>query len=171
MNLKSDFFLKTTEKLVDKSSDFGVDLVVCGGLAVHILSNFLKRDSPRPWNHKDIDFIVPLSQFSKAIAFFKSLGYTKVFVPHRKARLTKNHVRFGTNVNNIKILVDVYGEPKISIIRIKQNNNEIPLLSPRIELENWKDRKKREGSKSSINLSIEFLKFVIEKNLFEEELT
>ena len=169
MSSKSDFLLKTTLELVDKSSDFGVDLVVCGGLAVHILSNFLKRDSPRPWNHKDIDFIVPLSQFSKAIAFFKSLGYTKVFVPHKKARLTKNHVRFGNKVNDTKILVDLYGEPKISIIKIKQNNIEIPLLFPRIELENWEDRKEREGSKPSINLSIEFLKSVIKKDLFEEE--
>ena len=169
MSSKSDFLLKTAKELVHKASDFEVDLVICGGLAVHMLSNFLKRDSPRPWNHKDIDFIVPLSQFSKAIAFFKSLGYTKVFVPHKKARLTKNHVRFGNEVNNTKILVDLYGEPKISIIKIKQNNIEIPLVSPRIELENWEDRKQRVGSKPSINLSIEFLKRVIEKNIFEEE--
>lgn len=169
MNSKSDFLLETMEKLVCKSSDFGVDLVICGGLVIHILSDVLKRDSPRPWNHKDIDFVVPLPQFSKAIPFFKSLGYIKVFVPYKKRRIVKNHVRFGKNVNNTKILVDIYGTPKVSIIKTKRNNIEFLLLSPRVELENWKDREQREGSKPSIDLSIDFLKCVVAMNLFEEE--
>lgn len=169
MNSKSDFLLETMERLVCKSSDLGVELVICGGLAIHILSDVLKRDSPRPWNHKDIDFVVPLSQFSKAIPFFKSLSYTKVFVPYKKRRIVKNHVRFGKNVNNTKILVDIYATPKVSIIKIKRNNVEFLLLSPRVELENWKDREHREGSKPSINLSIDFLECVVAMNLFEEE--
>ena len=169
MSSKSEFRMKIAEKLVDKSSEFGVRLVICGGIAVHILSNYMKRDSPRPWNHKDIDFIVPLSHFSRAIAYFKTLGFTRVFVAHKKARLTENHVRFGKNVNDVKILVDVYGKAKISIIRIKQNDREISLLSPRIELENWKDRERRLGPKPSIRLSIDFLEDAIKTGSFEEE--
>lgn len=169
MNSKSDFVLETTKKLVDKASDFGLELVVCGGISVHMLSKYLKRDSPRQWNHKDIDFVVPLSQLSRAIAFFKSLGYTKVFVPHKKARVAKNHFRFGNIINNVKILVDIYGKPKMAIVRINQNGIEIPLLSPRIELENWRDRERRVGPRPSIRLSIDFLQSVVERKLFEEE--
>ena len=169
MNSKSEVLVKTTEKLVDKARDFEFELVVCGGIAVHMLLDYLKRNSPRRWNHKDIDFIVPLSQFSRAIAFFKSEGYARVFVPHKKARLTKNHVRFGNIIDKTKVLLDLYGEPKISVVRIKRNDIKIPLLSPRIELENWKDREKRLGPKPSISLSIQFLNYVLSQNLFEEE--
>lgn len=169
MNSKSDVLMKTTEKLIDRAPDFGFELVVCGGLAVHMLSDFLRRASPRPWNHKDIDFIVPLSQFSKAIAFFKSLGYARGFVPRKKARLVQNHIRFGNTINETKVLVDLYGESKISVVRIQRNNIKIPLLSPRVELENWKDREKRLGPKPSISLSIKFLNYVASEELFEEE--
>jgi len=166
---KSDLLINIAEKLVGKASSFGLNLVVCGGIAVHLLSKYLKRDSPRQWNHKDIDFVVPLSQFPKTIAFFKSLGYTKVFVPHKKARLAKNHFRFGNIIKNMKVLVDIYGKPEIFIVRIHQNDIEIPLLSPRIELENWKDRERRTGPKPSISLTIDFLQSIVEKKLFDEE--
>lgn len=169
VNSKSDVLMKTTEKLIESAIDFGFELVVCGGIAVHILSDYLKRDSPRPWNHKDIDFIVPLRQFSRAIAFFKSDGYMRVFVPHKKARLTENHIRFGKIIDNTKVLVDLYGEPEISVVKIKRNNIEIPLLSPKIELENWKDREKRLGPKPSISLSIKFLNHIVSEELLEEE--
>lgn len=169
MNSKSDVLMKTTEKLIESATDFGFELVVCGGIAVHMLSDYLKRDSPRPWDHKDIDFIVPLSQFSRAIAFFKSEGYVKVYVPHKKARLTENHVRFGKIVDKRKVLVDLYGEAEISVAKIKRNDIGIPVLSPKIELENWKDRETRIGPKPSISLSIEFLNYVVSEALLEEE--
>ena len=63
-----------------------------------------------------------------------------------------------TEHDHKKILVDLYGQPKITIIRVKQNNVEIPLLSPRIELENWKGRRKRLGPRLSIDLTIGFLR-------------
>lgn len=166
---KSDVLMKTTEKLIERATDFGFELVVCGGIAVHMLSDYLKRDSLRPWNHKDIDFIVPLSQFSRAIAFFKSEDYVRVFVPHKKARLTENHIRFGKIIDDTKVLVDLYGEAEISVARIKRNNIQIPVLSPKIELENWEDREKRIGSKPSISLSIELLNHVVSEALLEEE--
>ena len=157
------------EELVCEATKFGVDLVVCGGIGIRILSNFLGRHSSRSWNHKDIDFIVPLSQLSRAIAYFKTLGYARVFVPHKKARLTENHVRFGNIVNEVKVLVDVYGKAKPQIIRIRRNDLEIQLLSPRIELENWKDRERRVGPKPSIRLSIDFLEDVMKQGSLEEE--
>ena len=83
MATKSDVLLKTSEELIENARLFGVDLIICGGIGVHVLSNVLKRDSPRTWNHKDIDFVVPLSQFQRAIAFFKTIGYSSVFVPHK----------------------------------------------------------------------------------------
>jgi hypothetical protein len=170
MDSKSEFLLKRTEELVNKSSVFQVDLIVCGGLAIHILSDFLGRKSPRPWNHKDIDFIVPLSQFSKTIAFFKSLGYVKIFVPYKKSHLLKNHIRFGNQIDDFKVLVDVYGQPKVVVVKVKHGGFDFPIVSPRIELENWVDRKRRLGSKPSIDLSIEFLKLAVTKNLPEEVL-
>jgi len=169
MTTKSDVLLKTTKEMIESARVFGVDLIICGGIGVHVLSNVLKRDSPRPWNHKDIDFVVPLSQFQRAISFFKTLGYTSVFVPNKKSRLTENHIRFGNQINKTKILVDLYGVPKLAIIKIEQNNNRVLLLSPRIELENWKDRQKRIGSTPSINLTIEFLEHIIDEGLFTEE--
>jgi hypothetical protein len=117
MSQKSDFLLKETEELISKAKTWGVDLVICGGLAIHMLSDFLKRNSPRAWNHKDIDLLVPLSQLSTVIVFFKDLGFVRVFVPYKKTRLTKNHMRFGTTVRGHKVLVDIYGIARIPIVR------------------------------------------------------
>lgn len=165
---KSHFLLQRAEELVNNASDYGVDLIVCGGLAIHMLSDFLGAQSPRPWNHKDIDFIVPLSQLSKAIAFFKNLEYTRVFAPYKKQRLAKNHIRFANIIDEKKILVDLYGQSRVPVVKIERNNSKIMLLSPRIELENWLDRRRRLGSKPSIDLSIELLKNIVNKNLFQE---
>lgn len=169
MDQKSDFLLKKSQEFCLSAKASGTELIVCGGLAIHMLSDFLSRESPRPWNHKDVDFIVPLSQFSKAIVLFKDMGFVKVFVPHKKRRLTKNHMRFGKVVEGEKILVDIYGLPRVPIVKIKRNDAEIALLSPRLELENWIDRGQRLGSKPAIDLSIEFLKSVIDRRLFKEE--
>lgn len=167
---KSDFLLQQAKELVARSSEYGVDLVLCGGLSIHILSDFLCRQSSRPWNHKDVDFLVPLSQFGRAIVFFKSLGYVNVFVPYKKARLMRNHLRFVAEISNVKVLVDLYGLREIPTVRVRHDDFELPLLSPRLELENWIDRKKRLGSKPSIDLSIEFLESAIVRNLAEQML-
>lgn len=133
-----------------------------------MISDHFGRQSPRLWNHKDIDFLIPVSQFSQAIAMFKNLGYVKMFVPYKKARLTENHVRFGSLIDGRKVLVDLYAQNKISTIRITHKNISYLLLSPQKELDNWKDRRKRDGSKPSIDLSIEFLDQVVNKEVFEE---
>jgi hypothetical protein len=168
---KSDFLLQKAKELIARSSEYEVDLVLCGGVSIHILSDFLHRESSRPWNHKDIDFVVPLSQFGKAIIFFKDLGYAKVFTPYKKAHLIRNHTRFGTKVDNAKILVDIYGLHQVPIIRVTNGDLEIPLISPRIELDNWIDRKKRLGGGPSVDLSIEFLRSVTERNFAEQILS
>jgi len=169
MSQKSDFLLERTQNFILRAKAYGIDLVVCGGLAIHMLSDFLGRESVRTWNHKDIDFIVPLSQFSKAIAFFKEIGFVKVFVPYKKRRLTKNHTRLGNVIEGQKILVDIYGLLRIPIVRIERNKTQIALISPRLELDNWIDRRQRLGSKPAIDLSIEFLKNVVNDDLIKEE--
>jgi len=169
MTQKSEFLLKKAQELILKAKAHKIDLVVCGGLAIHMLSDFSKRNSTRAWNHKDIDFLVPLSQFSKTIAFFKEIGFVRAFIPTKKSRLTKNNIRFANVIEGQKILVDVYGLSIIPIIRITCNESEITLISPQFELENWLDRKKRLGSKPAINLTINFLNEVIRKDLFKEE--
>ena len=169
MSQKSDFLLKKAQDFSLKAKAYEVDLVVCGGLAIHMLSDFLKRDSLRAWNHKDIDFIVPLSQLSKAIAFFKEMGFIKVFVPHKKRRLTKNHARLANVMQGQKVLVDIYGLPRVPIIRIERDGTKIALVSPRLELENWIDRRQRLGSRPAIDLSIEFLSYVVNKGSLKEE--
>jgi len=169
MSRKSDFLLEKAQDFMQRAKAYGIDLIVCGGLAIHMLSDFLGRESVRAWNHKDIDFIVPLSQFSKAIAFFKEIGFVRVFVPHKKRRFSKNHTRLGNVIEGQKVLVDIYGLPRISIVRIERNETQIAVISPRLELDNWIDRRQRVGSKPAIDLSIEFLKNVISSELFKEE--
>ena len=168
-DLKSDFLLQVSKELVKKSRDFGINLAICGGVAVNLLSDFLKQDSPRRWKHKDIDLVVPLSQFATAIAFFKSLGYIKAVVSYKRRRLVKNHVRFVGEVYKKKVLVDVYGLSKVPTIEIEKDNNRILLLSPRIELENWKDRQERVGAKPSISLSIKLLQYTVRNKIFQEK--
>ena len=165
---KSDFLLHKAEELVINASVQEVNLIACGGIAVHMLSDSIGAQSPRPWNHKDIDFVVPLSQLSKAIAFFKAIGYVKVFVPYKKQRLVSNHIRFANVFDEKKVLVDIYGLSVVNVIFIEWKGVKIMLLCPRVELENWLDRKRRLGSKPSINLSIDLLTEVVNKKLFGE---
>lgn len=169
MSEKSDFLLKKALEYQLKAKAYNIDLVICGGLAIHVLSNFRKRNSPRIWNHKDIDYVVPISQFSKTIAFFKEIGFVKAFIPYKKRRLTKDHMRFVNETESQKILVDVYGLPKIPIIAVEHDEVKIALVSPSLELENWKDRRQRLGPKPAIDLSIEFLSSVLKEGSFKEK--
>ena len=169
MSQKSDFLLEKAQDFILKAKFYNIDLVVCGGLAIHMLSDSVERGSPRAWSHKDVDFLVPLSQLSKAIAFFKEMGFAKAFIPHKKSRLTKNHARLVNVIEGRKILIDIYGLPKIPIIRIEHNETIIALISPRLELENWIDRRQRLGPRPSIDLSIEFLNSVVDRGSFKEE--
>ena len=169
MNHKNQLLFTVLKNINDKSQVFGFRFVVCGGLAIHILSDHFGRKSSRPWNHKDIDLMVPLSQFSSAIMFCKSINFVESFVSYKKKRLVKNHKRFSGTIDGQKIMVDIHGMKKIPIIKIPWNGSEFFVISPRVELENWVDRKKRQGSTSSILLSIKFLESIISKNDYTEE--
>lgn len=169
MKQKNQLLSTFLRRINEKSSLFGVRFVVCGGWAIHILSDHFGRKTGRPWNHKDIDLNVPLSQLPAAIAFFKGMKFVRTFVAHKKARLTKYHYRFGGTFAGRKILVDIYGVEKIPFIKIPWKGSEFLVVSPRIELENWIDRKKRQGSKPSIELSIEFLEHIVKKDIFRED--
>lgn len=169
MNQKGQLLLTFLKVINEKSSIFGFRFVVCGGWAIHILSDYFGRKTGRPWNHKDIDLQVPLSQLHSAIPFFKSIKFVKGFVPYKKARLVKNYYKFSGKFDGQKILVDVYGADKIPVIKIPWRGSEFLVISPRLELENWIDRKKRQGSRQSIELSIEFLEAIVKEGNYTED--
>lgn len=94
----------------------------------------------------------------------------RTFIPFKKALLSQDYYKFASEVDGVKILVDVYSKLQISAVQVEKDNKSCLLISPHAELANWQDRLKRIGPKPSVIMSIDFLTSVVNERNFEEKM-
>lgn len=143
---------RVAKELQDKSKEFGLDVAVGGGLAVHILEASVGKE-PTDWKHKDIDLVLPVKQISNFIGLIKSLGYIKSPLSPRDEK----YFVYQNQINGKKVSVNFAGVISAKTIMVEYKGRVYQILSADILLKNIKEKWIALNRNPKIERSVRFL--------------